>query len=548
MLYQLAAAGLILPEGSRLYSPALLAGKEISLARPSPQQHAWQDLELGMFVHFAPNTWQDVESDNLSTPLAKINPTMLNTDQWAGTAIALGAKYIVFVAKHQGGFCMWQTHTTEYSIRNTPWKNGKGDVLAELAVSCKNHGLKLGVYICPRDDHFGAATGGICKTPELQALYDAMYRQQWTEVLSGYGEIVEAWFDGSTSTPVGDILKRYQPSVTVFQGPQATIRWVGNEEGFAPYPCWNGCGVEDARMGTATALNGDPDGPVWLPNEVDVSIRRPDWFWRTDNTNKILSLDQLLSIYYRSVGRGAQLLLNIPANRDGLLPDPDCKAAATFGKEIERRFGKPIASRAGRGRSINLKLDRPTRIDTVILQEDVALGERVRAYRLEGYADGTWHLLGEGSAIGHKRMQPVDPIIVSAVRLVITKSVNEPAIRTLALFHTQATPPLDWNDSSRIWAPNLVGEWKSGSFSLDLTRSIPIAGQYGLRFLPWQGSVSDFEEVVFEIGGVSNAALVKPSRSKSNEILLDITGLDKSIRVHGRVEGADAGSILLERR
>src|ERR1039457_5528916 len=169
------------------------SGPSTPRALPSADQMAWQDLELGMFVHFAPNTWQDAESDNLSTPLSQINPARLDTDQWAATAISLGARYIVFVAKHQGGFCMWQTQTTNYGIRDTPWRSGKGDVLADIAASCKKYGLKLGVYVCPRDDHFGATTGGVCKTAELQATYNSMYREQLTEVLSRYGKLVEIW-------------------------------------------------------------------------------------------------------------------------------------------------------------------------------------------------------------------------------------------------------------------------------------------------------------------------------------------------------------------
>ena len=150
------------------------SGPSTPRALPSADQMAWQDLELGMFVHFAPNTWQDSESDNLTTPLSEINPKNLNTDQWAQTAIGLGARYIVFMAKHQGGFCMWQTETTDSGICNTPWRGGDGDVLADIRTSCHKHELKLGVYVCPRDDHFGAKTGGICKTPELQARYDIM--------------------------------------------------------------------------------------------------------------------------------------------------------------------------------------------------------------------------------------------------------------------------------------------------------------------------------------------------------------------------------------
>lgn len=523
------------------------SGKTV-LARPTAQQQAWQDLECGMFVHFAPNTWQNVESDNLSTPLSEIDPVDLNTDQWVNTAIALGAHYIVFVAKHQGGFCMWQTHTTAYSIRNTPWLDGKGDVLAEISYSCSKRGLPLGVYVCPRDDHFGAGTGGICKTPEMQRKYNAMYREQLTEVFTRYGKLVEIWFDGSTVTPVADLVHRYQPNAMVFQGPAATIRWVGNEDGFAPYPCWNSLDASESRTGVATALNGDPDGTVWMPVEADVSIRRPDWFWSTTNADKVLSMEQLLSIYYRSVGRGAQLLLNIPANRQGLLPEPDCCVAAGFGSEVRRRFGHPVAAIRGTGTLLTLPLSRPSRIDTVILQEQIAEGERVRAYTIEGLIDGKWTALAEGSAIGHKRIQPLPPHVVSMLRLRVKKSAGEPRIRNFAAFDTGTAPPVDWNASEPLWAPNLVGSWTSGSFSFDLTQDISVAAQYALRFRPQQGAITGFRDVVLDLGGIPNPALVHSSPARPDELLLDITGLDGSIRIRGRVDGADSGSILLERR
>lgn len=555
MVFQLTGAALSLSTADSLLASTLKgeadqAGgtHERALARPTPQQRAWQDLEMGMFVHFAPNTWQDLESDDLSTPLSKINPAKLDTDQWVATAQAAGARYVVFVAKHQGGFCMWQTHTTDYGIRNTPWKNGKGDVLADIATSCRKHGVPLGVYVSPRDDHFGAATGGICKTPQLQKRYDEMYREQLTEVFSRYGELVEIWFDGSTKTPVGDLLRKYQPRAMVFQGPQATIRWVGNEDGFAPYPCWNGIDGAEARSGTATALDGDANGDTWLPNEVDVSIRRPNWFWSTTNANKVLTLDQLLSIYYRSVGRGAQLLLNIPANRDGLLSKPDCEVAGAFGKEIKRRFGTSIAETRGNGRTIVLPLQKPMRVDTVILQEDTKLGERVRAYTLDGQVNGQWKRLATGSAIGQKRIQPVPGETVSALRLVADESVGVPALRRFAAFDTETSPPQDWNAASELWSAHLAGKWTNSRFSIDLSKSISIAGQYALRFKPTQGVVKRVSDVNLTLGGVSNSALVKVSRVRPDVIVLDITGLDKSMVISGNIEGADAGSILLERR
>ncbi|MEO6909838.1 MAG: alpha-L-fucosidase [Edaphobacter sp.] len=517
------------------------------LALPSADQVAWQNLEVGMFVHFAPNTWQDVESDNLSTPLSQIDPKKLDTDQWARTAVGLGAKYIVFVAKHQGGFCMWQTHTTDYSIRNTPWKGGHGDVLADVSASCRKYGLKLGAYVCPRDDHFGAKTGGICATPELQARYNTMYREQLTEVLSRYGSLVEIWFDGSTAAPVADILTKYQPHAMVFQGPEATIRWIGNENGFAPNPLWNAIDRAEAKSGTSTSRNSDPDGDTWLPCEADVSIRRPNWFWSTKNENKVLTEEQLLSIYYRSVGRGAQLLLNIPANRDGLLPDKDSGVAKVFGSEIKRRFGKPMAETAGSGRMVTLTLAKPMRIDTVILQEEIAKGQRVREYTLEGRSNGVWQRLGAGTSIGHKRIQPVTATTVDAVRLTATKSVDSPAIRKLAVFDTGVAPPADWNAAPKIWAANDVGSWHEHAFSLNLTKQIDAAKQYRLRFIPKDGNVTALKNVVLKLHGVSEPHLLKRVPGKPDELILDITGVAETVEVSGHVEGASEGQILLQK-
>jgi alpha-L-fucosidase len=545
ILIHSAQVGLGLAAQRALGQPA--SPSAAGLALPSPDQIAWQDLEVGMFVHFAPNTWQDVESDNLSTPLSAINPSKLDTDQWARIAVALGAKYIVFVAKHQGGFCMWQTHTTEYSIRNTPWRDGKGDVLADVVASCRKFGLKLGVYVCPRDDNFGAKTGGICATPELQTRYNTMYREQLTEVLSRYGEMVEVWFDGSTAAEVADILAKHQPHAMVFQGPAATIRWVGNEDGVAPNPCWNGISRADAKSGTATSLNSDPDGDTWMPNEVDVSIRRPDWFWSTTNEKKVLTVDQLLTVYYCSVGRGCQLLLNIPANRDGLLSQADCESAAAFGAELRKRFAKPIAAISGSGEEIRIPLPAPTKIDTVILQEDTSKGERVREYRIEGRTAGSWRRLGTGTSIGHKRIQPIEPATVDALRFVSTNRIGTPIIRTFAVFSTEAPPPANWNATPTVWADNLVGSWKENKFELDLTSKIDAAKQYRLRFIASTGRLEALKDVVMKLHGVAEPGLVKPVRGKTDELILDITGVAETVQISGQVIGAASGQILLQK-
>jgi alpha-L-fucosidase len=442
----LLAAGAGFPLARRIVAatPGGLPGPDPRVL-PTRDQLRWQDLELGMFIHFAPNTWQDREYDVHTTPLAAIDPD-IDTDQWVSVAHGLGARYVVMVAKHQGGFCMWQTRTTDYGIRNTPWKGGRGDVMADLGASCRRRGLGLGVYLSPRDDDFGAGGGGKCATREKQAAYDARYRQQLTELLTRYGEMVEVWFDGSLVVPVGDILRAHAPHAMVFQGPQATIRWVGNEDGFAPYPSWDTLSRRDAATGVATAKESNPDGDAWLPLEVDVSIRRPHWFWSTTDAVDLLSLDALLEIYYRSVGRGAQLLLNIPPDATGHIPAADAARARAFGSEVRRRFGRAVGQTRGEGRELVLRLPAAAMVDHVVIEEDLAAGERVRAYRLAGRNAGTWLPLGEGISIGHKRIHPVAPTDVDAIRLEVTRSDGTPRIRRLAAFASGARPPASWNE------------------------------------------------------------------------------------------------------
>ena len=400
---------------------------------------------MGMFVHYGPATWRDWAHPDQPTPLASLHPD-IDTDEWVSVAQDLGARYVVLVAKHEEGFCMWQTATTDYGILSTPWKGGRGDVMADLAASCRRAGLGLGVYLSPRDDNFGAGAEGRCANPAKQALYNVYYRQQLTELLTRYGEMTEVWFDGSVVVPVGDILAAYAPHAMIFQGPQATIRWVGNEDGFAPYPSWDTLAAAAAATGVATAKDSDPDGDAWLPLECDVSIRRPHWFWRPADEASVLTLDALLEIYYRSVGRGAQLLLNVPPDPAGRMPVADAARAKEFGDEVRRRFGRSVGETNGEGRDVVLHLRAPAVVDHVVIEEDLAGGERVRAYRLEGRGGGAWLPLGEGISVGHRRIQPVPPTRVNAIRLRVTGSAAPPLIRRLAAFATGATPPATWDD------------------------------------------------------------------------------------------------------
>ena len=194
----------------------------------------------------------------------------------------------------------------------------------------------------------------------------------------------------------------HAPTAMIFQSPWATIRWVGNEQGYAPYPAWNSVKKADAVSGVSTTENSDPEGNAWLPIEVDTVIRYHDWFWSTTNEKDLRSLDELMDVYYNSVGHGAVLLLNIAPDTTGRIPEADAKRAAEFGAGIKRRFGKSIAETSGRGNFVELTFDKPTTIDHVITMEDILQGERVREYVIEGLVDGDWQRIAQGSAIGHK--------------------------------------------------------------------------------------------------------------------------------------------------
>ncbi len=531
-----------------IYGIVGVAEAEASVPRalPTADQIAWHDLEIGMFVHIAPNTWKDKEGDDLSTPLSEINADF-DTENWAECAANLGARYIVFVAKHEGGFCMWQTQTTEYSIRNTPWKGGKGDVLADLSASCKKRGLRLGVYLSPRDKKFGAGLGGVCKDAAMQARYNAMYREQLTEVLTRYGDMVEVWFDGSSVVPAHDLVSRYAAHAAIFQGPDATIRWVGTEMGFAPYPLWDAESKADATSGTSTALLGDPDGDAWVGVECDVSIRRPNWFWSTKNEKNLMTLDQLIEVYYRSVGRGAQLLLNIPPNRRGRMADADFARAKEFGDEIRRRFGKSVVETQGSGERIVLKVGDQAQIDHVILEEDLRFGQRVRAFRLEGRSGGKWSELSTGSSIGQKRILPVPLCAYSALRVEIADSVGEAHIRRLAAFRAGVAPPLTWNDSAKLWADNTVGQWANGKFEVDLSDKMKEAAQYRVRLIAEAGAVTGVSDLKLELDGADGTHLVRREAGAKNGLIISLTGVGQKMVLSGAVDGAERGTILMQK-
>jgi alpha-L-fucosidase len=413
------------------------------LARPTPGQVAWHDLELGMFIHWGIETFLDVETDTEPSMdyLKRVNPKNLNTDRWVAVAESMGAKYIIIVAKHHGGFCLWPTDTTPYNVSNTPWRDGQGDVLRDLVDSCRRRGMRLGVYVSPADFHFGAIMGGGGKTaePEQQQQYIQVYRQQLKEVLTAYGPMMEVWFDGSLGViDVGDILKEHARDAAVFQSKYATMRWVGNEQAVAPYPAWNSLPAEEAMTGVATAEHGDPTGDAWLPNECDGRMRAT-WFWNSFGADTLKSVDDLMDRYYRSVGHGAVMLLNVAPDVTGAIPAADVKRAAEFGAEIRRRFDSPVASRTGQGQILELEFQRPTMIDHAVSMEVISSGERVLEYAIEGQVEGRWEELGNGTAIGHKKIDAFNPVSVERVRLHVKRAQAEPKFRRFSVYYTQKT-------------------------------------------------------------------------------------------------------------
>ena len=471
---------LVLLQPISIYAQTDLVNKP---ALPSPQQVQWQNMERTMFVHFAPNTWQGTELDNRSTPFSRINPEKLDVNQWIDAAESFGAQMIIFVAKHVGGFCMWQTESTDYSIKNTPYKNGKGDVLDELAKACFKRGMRLGVYIYPGDDTWGAYLGGGGKTkdPAKQEAYNKVLRMQWEEVLSRYGnQIHEIWYDGGLVVPLEDIVKKYSPNAIVFQGPFASIRWVGNEQGIAPYPAWNGVKAKDAKTGVATGDHGDPEGDVWMPLEVDVTLKDHNWFWSPTNSKNLRNLNQLMEIYYKSVGRGGLLLLNASPDTTGLIPAEDMSLYKQFGNEINRRFGKSLASTSGKGESLELNLDKVTKVDHIVIQEDIVFGERVREFVIEGKINDKWMELARGISIGYKHIERFNAFDVSAVKVRFTKFSYPPVIKSLSVFFVGDNFAAVIQDKKdEILVDDKVLD-KSGKFEVDLSDFIKMAGQYEL--------------------------------------------------------------------
>jgi alpha-L-fucosidase len=428
------------------------------LVLPTKAQVDWANAEVGVLIHFDLQVFKpeyNWRRDMGNHPDASVfNPTELNTDQWIEAAKAIGSKYAILVAKHCSGFSLWPTNVHEYSVKNSPWKNGQGDLVKDFIASCKKYGVKPGLYYSTsangyfRVDNPGKVLSG---DPEEQKRYVKVVESQLTELWSNYGELFEIWFDGGVLPPekggfnVLSLLRKYQPNAIAFQGPygyENNIRWVGNEKGVAPYPCWATADSTTSASGVVEirGLNGNPDGEFWCPGEADFPLRwnsafQGGWFWKKGEDEKIFTVDQLTEKYEMSIGRNTNMLIGIVIDDRGLVPDADVNRLKEFGQAINKRFSNKLGEKKGMGNEFVINLKMPQKVNYVIISEDIKHGERIRKYRLEGLKNNTWVKISEGESVGNKRIEGFPTDTYSKIKLVITEHVETPMIKAFQCYY-----------------------------------------------------------------------------------------------------------------
>ena len=422
-----------------------------ALPLPSAPQVAWQRDELAMFLHFGVNTFTDREWGDGKEAPAIFDPSRLDARQWARTAKDAGFRALILTAKHHDGFCLWPSATTRHSVASSPWRGGSGDVVREFVDACSAEGLRAGLYLSPWDRNHPSYGDS--------PAYNDVYAAQLTELLTRYGKLAEVWFDGANGEgPNGrrqvydwprvfGLVRRLQPEAVIFSDAGPDVRWCGNERGVAGDPNWStvdpnvvsfpgqsGSGVEAALQ------HGHKDGSVWRPAEVDVSIR-PGWFYHPAQDARVRTVDNLLELYFTSVGRNSKLLLNVPPTREGLIHDVDAARLAGFRARRNELFGAPLKMRRTAFRSqqggarIEWELDRPARPRIARLAEDITKGQRVVSYRLDGLQGGQWQELASGSTVGYAKLDRLaEGPPLRRVRVVIEESIDRSEPVTLQLF------------------------------------------------------------------------------------------------------------------
>jgi len=454
---------------------------------PSPRQLRWQKLELTAFFHFGVNTFTNREWGTGKEDPKIFNPTHLDTNQWVKVAKDAGFKQVILTAKHHDGFCLWPSKYTEHSVKNSPWKNGKGDVVREVANACKKQNMGFGIYLSPWDRNSSLYGSG--------KPYNDYFVNQLTELLTNYGRIDEVWFDGANGEgPNGKkqeydfgrwykLIRKLQPTAVIaIMGPD--LRWVGTETGYGRETEWSVVPADNldpssvasnSQQGVAFKPQGDMRGDdlgsrdkiihakglVWYPAETDVSIR-PGWFYHPEENDKVKSPEKLLDIYFHSVGRNSVLLMNIPPDKEGLINEADIKNLKEWTRLRENIFKNNLAKDAiitssnglskqtinddsystywttkGKDTSavIELKLKNKSTFNVLMLQENITVGQRIEKFELDYWTGEEWKKAAEGTTVGYKRLLQFDPVATNKVRLKILSSRLNQTISEMGLYN-----------------------------------------------------------------------------------------------------------------
>ncbi len=454
---------------------------------PDSRQLAWHALEFYGFLHFTVNTFTDKEWGYGDEAPSVFNPSAFDADQIVRAAKGAGMRGLILTCKHHDGFCLWPSAHTKHSVWSSPWRKGRGDVVRDISESCRRRGLRFGVYLSPWDRNH-AEYG--------RPAYLAYYREQLRELLTQYGRIFEVWFDGANG---GDgfyggarerreidrrtyydwpntwrIVRDLQPGACMFSDAGPDVRWVGNESGIAGETCWSTLNAADFTPGQADMkrLNaGDRPGTHWLPAECDVSIR-PGWFYHAAEDDKVRSPENLLDLYFQSVGRGGSFLLNLPPDRRGLVHENDVRSLEGFRARLDALFADDLAPR-GRAEAscvrggdrrfaaarltdgdpgtywstddgvaraeATLAFRRPVTFDVVSLREHLPLGQRVEAFAVDVWTGSQWRRVAAGTGIGNRRLvRLARPATAESVRLRITRAAACPAISEFGLYRSPA--------------------------------------------------------------------------------------------------------------
>lgn len=447
---------------------------------PAERQIKWHELGYYMFIHFSINTFTDKEWGYGDESPSLFNPSELDCRQWAKVARDAGMKGIVITAKHHDGFCLWPSQYTGHSVKNSPWRNGNGDLLRELRQACDEYGLKLGIYLSPWDRN-----SSVYGTPE----YLTYYRNQLRELLTNYGDIFEVWFDGANGGTgyyggaketrridnrtyydwpnTINIVRELQPQAVIFSDAGPDIRWVGNERGIGSLTNWCLLKKDEMYPGGPFAEilgEGHEDGNYWVPAEADVSIR-PGWFWHAREDSLVKSPQKLMDIFYTSIGRNCNLILNVPPDKRGLIHENDVKSLLEFKKLLDLEFsnemakGKKVTASDTRGRNfaasrINdgdpetywaahdnvtnaeliIDLGRETEVNRILIQEYIPLGQRIKKFSVLAWTGNEWSKVTEGTTVGYKIIRKFPVIRTSKIQLRIEESKTCPVISNIELY------------------------------------------------------------------------------------------------------------------